>query len=59
MAECNACYKPSEAVLVCWGANEEMNEPSNTSAQRLLPSNWNPMVEHSKGFWRMDVSVKT
>ena len=54
-----ACYKPSEAVLICWDANEESNEPSTTSAQRLLSYKWNPMGGHNKGCWRMDVTVKT
>ena len=42
-----ACYNVGEAVLICWDTNEERNEPSSTSAQRLLPSKWNPKGKHS------------
>ena len=49
-----ACYKPREAVLICWDGNEERKEPSTTSPQRLLPSKWNPK-RHSHGAWRMEI----
>ena len=50
-----ACYKPGEAVVIRWDANEERNEASNESAQRLLKSKWNPRGKHSEGSWRLDV----
>ena len=53
-----ACYKAGETVLILWDANEERNEFSSTSAQRLLPSKWNPKGKHSNGAWRMHVALK-
>ena len=53
-----ACYKVGEAVLILWDANKERKESSSTSAQRLLPSKWNPKGKHSDGAWRMDVTLK-
>ena len=55
---CTAYYKVGEAVLNLWDANEERKESSSTSAQRLLPSKWNPKGKHSDGAWRMDVTLK-
>ena len=43
-----ACYKSGEAVMICWDSNNDRNEPTSTSPQRLLPSKWNPKI-HSNG----------
>ena len=50
-----AFYKAGEIVLICWDTNEERNEPSTTSAQRLLPKKWNPKGGYSNGSWRVDI----
>ena len=46
-----------EAVLISWDADEARNEESTTSAQRLLPSLWNPKGTHRAGAWRFDIDV--
>ena len=38
-------FKADEAVLVRWDANPERNEHIHTTAQRLLPTKWNPKVK--------------
>lgn len=53
---CTACFKRGEAVVMRWDANDERNEPSSESAQRLLPSKWNPK-EHTDGSWRFDLDI--
>ena len=53
-----ACYKVGEEVLISWDANEERNESSLTSAQRLIPSKWDPKGKRSDGAWRMDVTLR-
>ena len=50
-----ACFKAGEAVMMRWDACEECNEQVSESAQRLLPSRWNPKGKHSDGSWRIDV----
>ena len=51
-----ACFKKGEGVLIRWDANEAYSEPSTTSAQRLLPTKWNPKGKHTEGAWRLDIS---
>ena len=51
-----AKVKKGEAVLIRWDANPACNELVSTSAQRLLPSKWNPTKEHTEGSWRFDFS---
>ena len=53
-----ACYKSGEAVLSCWDSNNDRNELTSTSPQRLLLSKWNPKI-HSNGAWRMDINLST
>ena len=52
----SACYKKGEAALIGWDKNKDTNEPSHISAQRLLPSKWNPKNKHSEGAWRFDIA---
>ena len=52
----SACYKKGKAVLIRCDKNKERNEPSHISAQRLLPSKWNPKNKHSEGAWRFDIA---
>ena len=51
-----ACYKKGEAVMIRWDEDQDLNEPSHVSAQRLLASKWNPKKEHTKGSWRLDIT---
>ena len=52
-----SCFKKGEAVMIKWDENKDRNEPSYVLSQMLLPSKWNPKKEHSKGAWRLDVTV--
>ena len=54
--ERTAKYKVDEAVIICWDANVDRNEPVHTTAQRLLPTKWNPKGTHSDGCWRFDLN---
>ena len=49
-----SCYKKGEAVMIRWDENKERNEASHVTLQRLLPSKWNPMNNHTQGSWRLD-----
>ena len=51
-----ACYKKGEAVMIRWDEDQDLNEPSHVSAQRLFASKWNPKKEHTKGSWRLDIT---
>ena len=52
-----AKFKAGEAVRIRWDANIDRNEPVHTTAQRLLPTKWNPKGKHSDGCWRFDLKV--
>ena len=52
-----ACYNAGEAVLMRWDESKERNEPASESAQRLLPSKWNPRGKHTDGSWRFDIDI--
>ena len=52
------CYKSGEAVLLCWDLNDDRNELTSTSPQRLLPSKWNPK-NHNSDAWRMEIHLWT
>eukprot|EP00324_Dicrateria_rotunda_P009207 CAMPEP_0206182066 /NCGR_PEP_ID=MMETSP1474-20131121/69241_1 /ASSEMBLY_ACC=CAM_ASM_001110 /TAXON_ID=97495 /ORGANISM="Imantonia sp., Strain RCC918" /LENGTH=301 /DNA_ID=CAMNT_0053596567 /DNA_START=24 /DNA_END=929 /DNA_ORIENTATION=- len=49
-------YKRLEAVKIQWDADVARKEDVSTSAQRLLPSLWNPKGEAKVGGWRMHLT---
>ena len=56
-------YEKGEAVMICWDANEDLEEISTNSSQRLLKSKWNPKGRYSEGSWgfdleKMEISLK-
>ena len=52
----SACYKKGKTVMIRWDEDKDRKEPSHISAQRLLPSKWNPKNKHSEGAWRFDIA---
>ena len=52
-----ACYKASEAVMICWGGNKGRNEAVSEFPQRLIRSKWNPMATHIHRYWCFDIEI--
>ena len=52
-----AKFKAGEAVCIYWNVNIDINNPIHITAQRLLPTEWNPKGKHSDGSWRFDLKV--
>lgn len=50
-------YAKGEAAMIEWDANEARGEAVTTSAQRLLPSKWNPATP-GVGAWRFHVEAR-
>eukprot|EP00957_Ditylum_brightwellii_P014919 1125041-Ditylum_brightwellii.AAC.2 len=44
----SAKYKKEEAIMICWDANEDLEETSTESSQKLLKSKWNLKGRHSE-----------
>ena len=55
--ERTAKFKAGKVVCIRWDTNIDRNEPIHITAQRLLPTTWNPKGKHYDGSWRFDLKV--